>query len=336
MMCIGATVSEIVAAEVTRLHLDDVSNPQAKSQSLPMNGGSESGRGLTALQDLVDIRAPNYSRSVLECGQSSAALTLSHSDPVAQFSGLVALVIGDAILVSSAGKISTLKRRKHRAPAAISVFRLAVTLLACLFTFCVDAADKEAATPRTHSQLLASYLHKLPQYTEWPKDTFVDENAPFIIGLLGDDPFQEDADLASGVIKLKPGEIPLEAILRHLGMGGMIRVKAGENVLLKRKVAFKHFKRVQEDIAGCHLLFVSSSWQNRLPDILRSLDKASVLTVGDASDFIDRDGIINCVARKTVDGKEKMSLGVNLVAAKRNNLKLDAALYSAAERRIKS
>ena len=65
------------------------------------------------------------------------------------------------------------------------------------------------------------------------------------------------------------------------------------------------------------------------------LDKSSVLTVGDAENFIDRDGMINCFTKRTVDGKEKMALGVNLVAARRNNLKLDSALYSAAERRIK-
>src|SRR6266576_403391 len=35
---------------------------------------NKSGRGLTALQDLADIGVARYSRSVLECGQPSAAL----------------------------------------------------------------------------------------------------------------------------------------------------------------------------------------------------------------------------------------------------------------------
>src|SRR5205823_4881439 len=40
-----------------------------------MKRQNESGRGLAALQNLADVRAFNLSRSVLECGQSSAALS---------------------------------------------------------------------------------------------------------------------------------------------------------------------------------------------------------------------------------------------------------------------
>ncbi len=203
-------------------------------------------------------------------------------------------------------------------------------LMALLLALPLKAGENEVVRPRTHSQLLASYLYKLPQYTEWPRDTFADEKAPFVIGILGTDPFEEVNDG-----KTRAGELAMQAILRQLGIGEMIRIKTGETNLISRKLLIKVFAAPQEEIAGCHLLFVSSSMEKRWPDALKLIEKSSVLTVGDTSDFIDHEGMINCFVRKTVDGKEKMSLGINLVAARRNNLKLDSALYSAAERRIK-
>jgi hypothetical protein len=199
------------------------------------------------------------------------------------------------------------------------------------------AADKEAvASPRTHSQLLATYLHKLPQYTEWPKDTFADERAPFVVGILGEDPFVGDSDIANGTITVRPGEMPMQAILRRIGAGETIRIKSAEKGLITRKVVVKQFTRVGPEVTNCHLLFVDSSMEKRWPEVARLLENSSVLTVGDTENFIDQDGMINCITKRTVDGKERMGLGVNLTAARRNNLKLDSALYSAAERRIKS
>jgi hypothetical protein len=215
------------------------------------------------------------------------------------------------------------------------VFAALLALLLLAAALPISAADKDAvAAPRTHSQLLATYLHKLPQYIEWPKETFADEQTPFVIGIVGDDPFQADSDIADGTITVRSGEAPMQAILRRIGAGETIRIKSGDKSLIVRRLVVKVFQRPQEEVASCHLLFVSAN-EKRWPDVLKLLDKSSVLTVGEAPEFIDRDGMINCVARKTVDGKEKMALGVNLTAARRNNLKLDSALYSAAERRIK-
>ena len=39
------------------------------------------------------------------------------------------------------------------------------------------------------------YIYHIAQYTEWPKETFPDETAPFVLGILGDDPFHENIDV---------------------------------------------------------------------------------------------------------------------------------------------
>jgi hypothetical protein len=180
------------------------------------------------------------------------------------------------------------------------------------------------------------YLNKLPEFTEWPKSTFADANAPFTFGILGDDPFETDSDVAAGVIKARASESAMQAILRRFGAGETIRIRAGPTNVITRKLVVKQFARIEDAITNCHLLFVASSMEKRWPDVLKLLENSSVLTVGDAENFIDREGMINCFTKKTVDGKEKMNLGVNLTAARRNNLRLDPGLYSAAGSRIKS
>ncbi len=190
----------------------------------------------------------------------------------------------------------------------------------------------------THAKNLAFYLRLLPEFAQWPKDTFADEKSPFVIGILGDDPFAEDADIMDKAIRPGPNEAPIEAILKHLypTTGDHISIKVGEKKVIRRKLAVKRFSKLQPEIAECHLLFVSSSMEKRMPQILKLLENSSVLTVGDVPEFIDHEGAINCVAKKSNDGKEKIYIGINLRAARRNNLKLDQDFYSGAARRIDS
>jgi hypothetical protein len=222
------------------------------------------------------------------------------------------------------------------APPALRNLARCVCVLALALAGSLTAAEKEVVRPTTHAQLLAVYLNKLPGFTEWPKGTFADANAPFVYGILGDDPFEEDSSVVSGVIKSRSGERAMQAILRFFGAGEFVRIRAGPTNVITRKLTVKQFARIDNDITNCHLLFITSSMERRWPEVLKLLEKSSVLTVGDAENFIDRDGMINCVAKKTVDGKERMNLGVNLPAARRNNLRLDPGLYSVAGSRIKS
>jgi len=218
--------------------------------------------------------------------------------------------------------------------------RPAALIVAAVLFFCPPGYGIEQFTKPldTHAKNLAFYLRLLPEFAQWPKDTFADEKAPFIIGILGDDPFAEDADIMDRAIRVGANESPIEAILKHLypTTGDRISIKVGEKKVIQRRLAVKRFSRLQPEIAECHLLFVSSAMEKRMPQILKLLENSSVLTVGDVPEFIDHDGAINCVAKKSVDGKEKINIGINLRAARRSNLKLDQDFYSGAARRIDS
>ncbi len=49
-----------------------------------------------------------------------------------------------------------------------------------------------AAAPSEY-QVKAVFLFNFGQFVEWPKDAFDTPQAPFVIGILGDDPFGQDA-----------------------------------------------------------------------------------------------------------------------------------------------
>src|SRR5436190_16349323 len=115
--------------------------------------------------------------------------------------------------------------------------------------FSASAIEKPAHELRGHSQNVAFYLRLLPEFTQWPAETFADEKKPFVLGILGDDPFADDADIASGVIKLGPEETSMGAILKYLypATGERVRIKGGEGKsLILRKLVIKRFPKIQE------------------------------------------------------------------------------------------
>lgn len=73
-------------------------------------------------------------------------------------------------------------------------------------------------------------------------------------------------------------------------------------------------------------IFVASSEKKRLPEILRGLRGASVLTVGDTPGFAGTGGIINFVL-----DNGRVRFEINLKAAERAHLKISARLSTVAK-----
>ena len=57
------------------------------------------------------------------------------------------------------------------------------------------AAQSSPYTPYQHKAL---YLFNFAKYTEWPKEAFASDDAPFVIGILGADPFGKDIEIIKG------------------------------------------------------------------------------------------------------------------------------------------
>jgi hypothetical protein len=139
-------------------------------------------------------------------------------------------------------------------------------------------------------QLKAAFLYNFTQFVEWPEGS-LPEDTPFVIGILGKDPFGNYLD------ELVDGE------------------KVNGHPLIVQR-----FTSVDE-IKTCHILFINVSDKSQLQAILKNLKSNNVLTVGDATHFSKNGGIVRFY---TEDNKTRIH--INLEAAKQADLTISSKL----------
>lgn len=146
-------------------------------------------------------------------------------------------------------------------------------------------------------ELKAVFLFNFIKFTEWPAAEMGKRDDPFIIGVVGKDPFGAALD----------------------------RVIEGEK-FHDKKIVIRRFSRMEDIAAASHVLFVSASEENNLTIILKLLNHRPVLTISDIENFAERGGVITL--RK--EGS-KIAFDVNLEAAKRAELVMQAQLLRLAK-----
>lgn len=160
----------------------------------------------------------------------------------------------------------------------------------------VSRAVAAQAPPATEYQLKAVFLYNFAQFVEWPESAFPEPDTPFVIGVLGDDPFGRYLDET----------VQGEAVNDH-------------------PLVVQRFGQVDE-IKACHILFVSRREQQRLPQILAALKGRGILTVGDADGFAGQGGMI-----RFVTDHNRIRLRINLEVARADNLTISSKLLRPAE-----
>lgn len=163
-------------------------------------------------------------------------------------------------------------------------------VLAALLGTAGATASAQNATSAEY-RVKAVFLFNFAQFVEWPARTFRDAQSPLVIGVLGDDPFGAFLD---------------EAVAGE---------KIGDRPLLVRR-----YRRVEE-IADCHILFISRSESGQLEKIIASLKGRSVLTVGDTDTFIRKGGLVRFVTENN-----KIRLRINVEAARASDLTISSKL----------
>ena len=171
-----------------------------------------------------------------------------------------------------------------------------------LFVFCLwiflFAISMTGNTEQSHAQsandeyrVKAAFLFHFAQLVDWPTDSMGESGSPLVLCTIGDDPFHGD----------------LESIVDGKLIGAhMLRVR--------------HLKRVQE-IHGCQMLFVGRDEAAHLASLIAEAQSASVLTVGEAENFLGQGGVINF----TLD-HGKLRFEINLNAAGRARLRISSRL----------
>jgi len=166
-------------------------------------------------------------------------------------------------------------------------------LLAAALLAAVPGAGAAPAPPAALSEYpgKAAYLYYFTTFVDWPSETFARTGETLVIGVLGEDPFGAALDET-------------------------LRGKSVNN----RRIVVRRFV-TPRDARDSHILFISASERDRLATILKGLDGAPVLTVGDLDGFATRGGAI---AFRMED--KRVRFDINAAAVERSGLKVSAQL----------
>jgi hypothetical protein len=149
-------------------------------------------------------------------------------------------------------------------------------------------------------QVKAAYLYSFTKFVEWPAGTFSGATDPMRLCILNDRQFQ----------------MQLNQVAANKQIGGHPII-----VVLVQDV---------KQSRNCQELFINSSQDQEVPQIIDSLRGSSVLTVGESNGFAEQGGMINFIMQG-----DHVQFQVNQRAALQAGLKMNSQLLSVAKRVFK-
>jgi hypothetical protein len=151
------------------------------------------------------------------------------------------------------------------------------------------------ATPDEY-QVKAVFLFNFGQFVEWPSNAYDSPQAPFVICVLGEDPFGKT----------------LDDVVRGEAVGS-------------RSLVVRRYTDA-DGIAGCNILFVGRNDAALLDEALAAARGHSVLTVTDVDGAASNGAII-----VLYNDRQRIRMRINLAAAKANHLVISSKLLRPAE-----
>lgn len=161
--------------------------------------------------------------------------------------------------------------------------------LAGLAAWLVGSSACAQSETAAEYKLKAAVMFNLAKFVTWPTNAFGSNQAPFIVGVVGRDPF-----------------------------GPLLDETVKNQTVRDRPILVRRFSAT-DDLRGCHLLFVSRSEEERLPAILDAARRTAMLSVGDLNHFAERGGMVNLVMKD-----ELVRFEVNLQAAESQGLQISS------------
>jgi YfiR/HmsC-like len=146
----------------------------------------------------------------------------------------------------------------------------------------------------TEYQVKAAFIYNFAKFVEWPMESSA-KDSPFVIGILGQDPFG----------------------------GALDEIVSGKTVRDK-KITVKRFSSI-DDAMNSRILFISKSEKESMGQIIKRLDGASVLTISDIGQFAEQGGMIELV----ID-HNRVRFAINVAATEQAGLKPSSQLLKLA------
>ena len=174
-----------------------------------------------------------------------------------------------------------------------SSIKLSAFLLLLLTFFSFSATSTRA--PLTEYEVKAAYLYNFIKFVQWPQKAFSDSLDPIVIGIIGDDAFDD-----------------------------ILRVLAEEKTVHSRNLEIRKYEHY-EDIRNCHVLYISSIERRYQVSILQRMHRKWVLTVGNVEYFTRIGGIINFINEKDHVGFE-----INMTELQKSGLEMSSQILKLA------
>ena len=168
-------------------------------------------------------------------------------------------------------------------------------LLILLILFSTSSSLSQNKIAKVY-QLEAAFLYNFTRFVNWSSNAGSSDQPPFVIGILGPDPF----------------EGYLDELVRGETVGGKrIEVRRYDNVNQADK---------------CAMLFINLSEGEKIKQALLKVKKQGVLTVADSQGFARRGGVIEFFIEEN-----KVRLKINVEAAKAEGLEISSKLLNLAK-----
>ena len=175
--------------------------------------------------------------------------------------------------------------QRHRIPVLLAL--LAVLLAT------IHPTRVTAQTPDPHAQTKAAYIINFTNFVTWPDEVMSDGNAPFVITILGEDPFGPTLDM--------------------FVQGRTV----GEKPVVIQRVQTMSVDSIQRS----HILYVSNSMQDNLRWIITNVQHRPIFTLAEMPIFMQHGGILNFVTEGN-----RVQFEINVSAVQRANLSVNARL----------
>jgi hypothetical protein len=171
------------------------------------------------------------------------------------------------------------------------VFRPIVRTAFVLAVLCGAVALRSEQLPEY--QVKAEFIERFTRFIEWPRGA--PNGGPFVIGVLGTDPFRGYLDKMAAGRKIKG-----------------------------RPVEIRRFRDIAA-VDSCDVVFISSSERGRLQAVLARTDSRPILTVADSNGFASSGVLVNFYT-----SGDTVRFEMNETAIERSGLRVSAKLLKLA------
>lgn len=156
-------------------------------------------------------------------------------------------------------------------------------------------------TETTEYDLKAQMIEQFMKFVDFPESVLAKDAKEITLGVLGPDPFGKSLDATAG------------------------KTIRGRKIVVKRYDKLDDVKEKE-----CHVLFVAANHAKKLADVTSTLEKKSILVIGETTTSVDSGAAFGLVIKD-----KKVAFEVNLDAAKKAAISISSKLVKLAARVVK-